>query len=229
MPAEATITIMTMTSTEATLRLLAWLSPAFPVGAFAYSHGLEWAIQAGDVRDEATLGDWLDDVLAHGAGRNDAILLRHAWRARQDELASLCEFAAALAPCWERRKETLAQGEAFARAARVWGGTRLLALPETVAYPIVVGVLAADHGIGEELAAAAYLQAMTSNLISAGVRLIPLGQTAGLRAIVALEPLFTAITTETAGATLDDIGGACFRADIAAMRHETQETRLFRT
>lgn len=229
MPAAATITITTMTSTEATLRLLAWLSPAFPVGAFAYSHGLEWAIEAGDVRDEATLADWLADVLTHGAGRGDAILLRHAWRAREDELASLCEFAGALAPCRERREETLAQGAAFARAARIWGGARLLALPEAVAYPIAVGVLAADHGIGEELAAAAYLQAIATNLISAAVRLVPLGQTAGLRALAALAPSFQEIASETAGATLDDIGGACFRADIAAMRHETQETRLFRT
>ncbi len=228
MPA-ADITITTMTTTEAMLRLLAWLSPAFPVGAFAYSHGLEWAIEAGDVRDEATLGDWLADALTHGAGRNDAILLRHACRARADELASLCDFAAALASSRERREETLAQGAAFVRAAWIWGGARLAALPEAVAYPVAVGVLAADHGIGEELAAAAYLQAMAANLISAAVRLIPLGQTAGLRVLAALEPLFLGIAEETAGATLDDIGGACFRADIAAMRHETQHTRLFRT
>jgi urease accessory protein len=223
--------MMMSTPTETVLRLLAWLSPGFPTGAFAYSHGLEWAVESGDIRDEATLCDWLADVLVHGAGRSDAILLRHARRATElAGLAELCELASAIAPCSERRMETLAQGQAFARAAMAWGGVRLSALlGSDVPYPIAVGALAADHDIDEDATVAAYLQAMAANLISTAVRLVPLGQTAGLRVLVALEPTLLAVAAETRAATLDDLGGACFRSDVAAMRHETQYTRLFRS
>ena len=221
----------TTTHTETTLRLLAWLSPTFPTGAFAYSHGLEWAIETGDIRDETTLRDWLVDVLAHGAGRSDAILLRHARRAADAAtLAELCELGGAIATCRERLMETLAQGDAFAHAAGAWRGGRLTALAgHNLPYPVAVGTLAADHQIDEDATAAAYLQAMATNLISAAVRLVPLGQTAGLRVLVALEPIVVAVAAETRAATLDDLGGSCFRSDIAAMRHETQHTRLFRT
>ena len=221
----------TTTHTETILRLLAWLSPAFPTGAFAYSHGLEWAIECGDIRDETTLRDWLTDLLAHGAGRSDTILLRHARRAADSAtLAELCELGAAIAACRERRMETLAQGEAFARAAAAWGSGRLAALAgHDLPYSVAVGALAADHQIDEDATAAAYLQAMAANLISAAVRLVPLGQTSGLRVLVGLEPTVVAVAAETRTATLDDLGGSCFRSDIAAMRHETQHTRLFRT
>jgi urease accessory protein len=218
------------TTTEALLRLLTWLSPAFPTGAFAYSHGLEWAVETNDVCDEATLNAWLLDVITHGSGRSDVIVLRHACRMDAEALAALGEFALALATCRERRVETSSLGEAFVRAAQPWGGRRLAALAaQAPPYPIAVGALAADHDIDEDMAAAAYLQAMTANLVSAGVRLIPLGQTAGLRVLAALEPRLLALVAETAAATLDDIGSAAIRVDIAAMRHETQYTRLFRT
>jgi len=227
----ATTMSTTTTPIETILRLLAWLSPAFPTGAFAYSHGLEWAIESGDIRDETTLRDWLADVLVHGAGRSDAILLRHARRAANAAtLAQLCELGGAIAACRERLMETLAQGDAFARAAAAWGGGRLAALAgQDLPYPVAVGALAADHQIDEDATAAAYLQAIAANLISAAVRLVPLGQTTGLRVLVALEPTLLAVAAETRTATLDDLGGSCFRSDVAAMRHETQHTRLFRT
>lgn len=215
---------------EALLRLLTWLSPAFPTGAYAYSHGLEWAVEAGDIRDEAGLLGWATDVLAHGSGRHDAILLRHAHRAT--DLADLAELAAAAQPCRERRDEALAQGDAFAIAARVWGAPlldRLQSAGLPVAYPIAVGALARAQGVGEDPAALALLHAFAANLVSAAVRLVPLGQTAGLRTVAALEPVLASIAAQTRHASLDDLGGACFRSDIAAMRHETQHTRLFRT
>ncbi len=206
------------------LRLLIWLSPAFPTGAFAYSHGLEWAVESGDVTDEATLSAWLSDVLAHGSGRNDAILLRHAHRGVPlDELADL---AAAIAPSRERLAETLDQGAAFIAAAAAWQPPPL---PARVAYPVAVGALAGHHRIAEDATAAAYLQAFASNLVSAAVRLIPLGQSAGLRVLAALEPVIGQVAAATRTATLDDIGGCAFRSDLAAMRHETQYTRLFRS
>ncbi len=230
-----------MTEPEALLRLLAWLSPAFPTGGFAYSHGLEWAVEAGDVHDADSLLDWLRDVLAHGSGRSDAILLRHAHRAWGDASAlhGIAALARAVAPSRERRLETVAQGTAFGLAAGAWlsasaspappanDGSVASAVP--IPYPVAVGALAGAHGIPEHHASLAYLHAFTSNLISAGVRLIPLGQSAGVATLAALGPTLLSIADDTSDATLDDIGGCAFRSDIAAMRHETQYTRLFRS
>ena len=230
------MTTRTATPTRMTTdltKLLTWLSPAFPTGAYAYSHGLEWAVEAGDVRNEADLLAWLNDVLRHGSGRADAILLRHAHAARDlDALAAIAELAAAAQPGRERRAETLGQGDAFAIAAEVWGAPLLTALRDSgqpVAYPVAVGALAAAHGVAADPAALAFLHGFAANLVSAAVRLVPLGQTAGLRVQSALEPAVREVTEAARGAALDDLGGACFRSDIAAMRHETQYTRLFRT
>lgn len=210
------------------LRLLAWLSPAFPTGAYAYSHGLEWAVETGDVTDSETLSAWLADVLAHGAGRNDAIVLRHAHRAAADPaaLAELAELAAATAPCRERQAETLDQGAAFVLAGAPWGTPKL---PPRVPYPVAVGAMAGWHGIDEDSTATGYLQAVTGNLISAAVRLVPLGQSAGLAVLASLEPVVLHIAAATRDATLDDLGGCAFRSDMASMQHETQYTRLFRS
>jgi urease accessory protein len=210
------------------LRLLAWLSPAFPTGAYAYSHGLEWAVESRDVTDEATLRDWLTDALMHGSGRNDAILLRHAHRGAGDgvALAEIAELAAAVVASRERQAETLDQGSAFVLAAAAWHPP---ALPVRVAYPVAVGALAGAHGIAEDAVAAAYLQSFAANLISAAVRLVPLGQSAGLRVLASLEAVVLRVAEATRGATLDDLGGCTFRSDIAAMLHETQYTRLFRS
>jgi urease accessory protein len=212
-------------------RLLSWLSPAFPTGAYAYSHGLEWAVETQDVANEASLRAWLADVLAHGSGRTDAILLRHAHRAANDAaaLAGVAELAAAVAPGAERRIEATGQGDAFVLAAAPWMRGALSALEGPVAYPVAVGALAGAHGLDEDAACTGLLQAFTANLISAAVRLVPLGQSAGLRVLAALEPEIIRVADATKTAGLDDIGGFCFRSDIAAMRHETQYTRLFRS
>jgi urease accessory protein len=211
--------------TAALLRLHAWLSPAFPIGAYAYSHGLEWAVECGAVTDGDTLLVWLTDVLIYGSGRNDAILLRHAHRPGSD-CTALNDLAAAIAPSRERRAETLDQGTAFSAAAAAWHPPEL---PERVAYPIAVGALAGRHGVDEDTAAAAYLQSFAVNLISAAVRLVPLGQSAGLRVLAALEPTILRVAADSRAATLDDLGGCAFRSDLAAMHHETQYTRLFRS
>lgn len=212
----------------ALLRLMAWLSPSFPTGAFAYSHGLEWAVEAGDITNETTLQSWLDDVLTYGAGRTDTVLLRHAHRAAAEPAAlrEIADLGCATASCRERQSESLNQGRAFMLAATPWG---IPAAPERIPYPVAVGAVAGAHGIAEDATAAAFLQAFTANLISAVVRLVPLGQTAGLRVLAALEPTILSIATATKSATLDDLGGGAFRSDIAAMRHETQYTRLFRS
>ncbi len=203
--------------------LLTWLSPSFPIGAFAYSHGLEWAVEAGDIRDEPTLESWVADLLQHGSFRTDAILLRHAHRAPETADA-LSDLAEAAAPSRERRDETIGQGTAFALAGAVWGGE-----PARLAYPVAFGALARANTVPEDPAAIGFLHASVANLVSAAIRLVPLGQTAGLRVLAALAPIIQAVAEETRTATLDEIGSACFRSDIAAMRHETQYTRLFRT
>jgi urease accessory protein len=209
----------------ALLRLLTWLSPAFPTGGFAYSHGLEWAVESGDVTTESALIDYLNDLLTHGALRSDAILLRHAHRGEY-----LAELGMALAPSLERRLETSAQGAAFALAAAAWPCPALQTWGDApVPYPIAIGILADAQNVPEDDTALAFLHAATANLISAAIRLIPLGQAAGLGAQAALETTILATANETKTATEQNLGSACWASDIASMRHETQYTRLFRT
>jgi urease accessory protein len=209
-------------------RLLTWLSPAFPTGAFAYSHGLEWAVETRNIRDGETLRDWLDAVIAHGSARTDSILLRHAHRAASNPraLRDVAALALATAGSRERHDEALAQGKAFMRAAAGWG---VPDLPEDTPYSVAVGAMAGRHGIDEDLTTSAWLQTFTSNLISAAVRLVPLGQTTGLQTLAELEPIILHTAAATEAATLDDLGGCAFRSDLAAMCHETQYTRLFRS
>jgi urease accessory protein len=218
--------------------LLAWLSPSYPVGAYAYSHGLEWAVEAGDIADEATLAGWLSDVLEHGAGRNDAILLAHAHRAASaGDLGALAEtndLALALAPSRELRLETGQQGRSFLDATRAaWPASVLkslaAAIPDEVAYPIAVGACAAAHQVPLGPTLEGYLLAFVQNLVSAAVRLAPIGQTGGTRVVAGLAPRVAALAATVPDLTLDDIGGATFRADLGSFLHETQYTRLFRS
>lgn len=235
-----TATSMTEPTAGAALsRLMTWLSPSFPVGAFTYSHGLEWAVEDGTVTSASALVAWLSDILRHGAGRSDAILLVTAFRAategRANDLQEVAELAYALQPSKERRLESGAQGRAFATAiADTWGAPSLADLtgrlaPDPVAYPVALAVAAADHRLSLAETVEAYLTAFAANLVSAAVRAVPLGQTEGQRTIRDLAPVVSAVAAEALIASMDDIGGASLRADIASMAHETQYTRLFRS
>jgi urease accessory protein len=219
-------------------RLMTWLSPAFPVGAFSYSSGIEWAVEAGDIADGATLQDWLASMLADGPGFCDGVFLAQAHRAAacSDDAAlrDVAELAAAFAPSRERHLETSSQGRAFIEIARAaWncdGLDRLVAVcAGSIVYPVAVGVVSAAHAIPLAPTMHAFLHALTSNWISAGSRLIPLGQTDSQRALAALESVVVSTGKRAIDATLDDLGSATFRADLASMRHETQYTRLFRS
>ena len=214
------------------LRLLTWLSPSFPVGAFSYSHGLEWAIEVGEVRDRASLSAWVEDIATHGAGRNDLVLMSEAWHAAMAQdgarLSAVAELAVALSPSAERALETEAQGEAFRQAVGTAWPEAACSLPKTP-YPIAVGVAAAGCGIALKPALTAYLHALAANLVSAGLRLIPLGQSDGVRILAALEAPILAQADWAVNSNLDDLGGFSMIADIASMRHETQYTRLFRS
>lgn len=217
---------------------MTWLSPAYPIGSFSYSSGIEWAIEAGDIADAKALKRWLVVMLKAGGGFCDAVFLVHAHRAIVEEddalLREVAELAAAFAPSKERFLETTAQGQAFLATAReAWPCAaidRLLKVWDgPVALPIAVGVACAGHGVPVSPAAHAYLQALMANLISAGVRLIPLGQTDGQRLIAALESDIAATAQRALRARLDDAGTSAFRADLASMHHEMQYTRLFRS
>ncbi|MEA2879054.1 MAG: urease accessory protein [Hyphomicrobiales bacterium] len=227
-----------MTEQSALYRLMAWLSPAYPVGAFSYSSGIEWAVESGDITDAEMLQRWLAVTIAEGSGFCDAVFFVHAHRAAtagdDNALREVAELAAAFAPSKERHLETTAQGRAFVEATRAaWPCAaldRLAAIWDgAIAYPVAVGVAAAGHGVAVEPALNAYLHAVTANFISAGVRLIPLGQTDGQRLLAAFEPIVAATAARALSIPLDQVGGAAFRADITSMRHETQYTRLFRS
>ena len=263
-----------MTSDAQQLQLLlAWMSPAFPIGGFAYSHGLEFAIDARQVSDAATLRQWIEDVLTRGSGWNDAVLFARCW---DEDASALNELALALAGSRERYLETTSLGNAFLQAADSWRAPEDCAEPQpklvspaqagaqekqdtlqpwipafarktirgaaratashapTVAdseltYPVAAGTFCRAAGIERAAALLAFLQGFASTLISVAVRLIPLGQTQGLATIRDLMPVIAATAARAASATLDDLGSSTIGADIAAMKHETQYSRVFRT
>ena len=223
---------------DAAALLQVWLSPSFPVGAFAYSHGLEAAAANGWVRDRDSLKSWLRDLVEQGSLRNDLILLAAAWRAANagddKALATVAETGLALQPSAERYLETTTQGQAFLyqiEAAWPCDTVRRLraAHHSEVSYPIAVGTAAAGHEIGLAPTLIAYGLAFIGNLVSAALRLSVLGQTDGQRVIAALLPDVEAASHKAVAATLDDLGGAVFASDLASLHHETQYTRLFRS
>jgi urease accessory protein len=215
--------------TGALLRLLTWLSPSFPVGAFAFSHGLESAIDARQITDADTLYDWVRTLLEHGSGWNDLVLFAEAHAAAGDpaRLQDVADLAVALGGTRERRLETLALGAAFIAASAPWcedAGD----LPDAP-YPVAVGRLAAAEGVPLEPALTAYAHAFAATLVTAATRLVPLGQGDMVRVTKRLEPVILDAANRAADSTLDDLGSAAILSEIAAMRHETMETRLFRS
>ncbi|WP_262690840.1 urease accessory protein UreF [Kordiimonas aestuarii] len=228
-----------MTSTRDTegralYRLMTWLSPSYPVGAYTYSHGLEYAVEAGWVTDRASTQGWVGDIVSHGGGFSDAVLLAAAYEAGGNELSEVAELALAFAPTAELALESKMQGNAFLemtskawpqagleRLISVWGGP--------YPYPVVVGVAARGAGIALLQVLEAYLHAFAANLVSAAVRLIPLGQTDGQLIMAALESVVAAAALEAVATPPDDLATTAFMADVASMKHETQYTRLFRS
>ncbi|WP_244610571.1 urease accessory protein UreF [Microvirga pakistanensis] len=218
----------------AILPLFAWLSPSYPVGCYAYSHTLEWAVETGDVTNEETLVAWLTDQLLLGFGRNDAILLGEAYRAVRDRDASALEgvndLALALSPSAELYLETSQQGRSFLDATiAAWPSSRLILIEGDVAYPVAVGMAAAAHDIPLSIVSSAYLFGFVQTFVSAAIRLAPIGQTAGIRVCSALSATVQMVAEKTLNLSLDHIGSAMFRADLGSFHHENQYTRLFRS
>jgi urease accessory protein len=233
------MTVMTTTITEASLaRLLTWLSPSYPVGAYSYSHGLEMAVETGAVHDRATLAAYVESVLEAGAGRIDAALLAAAFRAAETADDTALDAVAELAAAWrgtaELALETMAQGNAFLRVTNVaWPDARLAAFTTRhkggMAHPVAYGASAAWHNIPLRTALFGFLSGFAANLVSAGVRLVPLGQTDGQIATASLLPALEAATEAGLAADLDRLGNAAPVLDLFSLRHETQYTRLFRS
>ena len=251
----ALITTMTIEATQLLL-LLNWMSPAFPTGAFAYSHGLEWAIGDGAVSSADDLKTWIEDLITRGSGWNDAVIFARCW---DDEAGGLNELALAMCASKERHLETTQRGAAFAIAADIFfpsplagegpakpgmrGWFRAAGVPssgaarhllpqgekEEIAYPVAAGMACAAMGIAKSHALLAFLQGFSNALVSVAVRLVPLGQTAGLQVIRDLLPVIAATAERAAVATLNDLASITIGADIAAMKHETQHSRIFRT
>jgi urease accessory protein len=223
-----------MSATE--LPLAVWFSPMFPVGAFAYSHGLEWAQEAGDITDADDLRDWLTTLAQRGALHNDAIVLGEAYGAALQEdaqrLAEINELALAMATSRERRLETATQGNAFLLAIKKsWPceNLDLLDASQDVAYPVAVALATAGHNLPLDATLGMFCLGFVSNLVSAAIRLGIIGQTDGQRVLAALVPIIRETARECAGNDLDDLGGSAFRSDLASLCHERQYTRLFRS
>lgn len=206
------------------LLLLNWISPAFPTGAFAYSHGLEWAVEAGIVKTREDVRQWIDDLLTRGSAWNDAVIFARCW---EDGHGSLNNLALALCSSRERWLETTQLGRAFGIAARVF--TLLQEGEDDVAYPVAAGTACAAMGIGRDQALLAFLQGFAAALASVAVRLVPLGQTAGLEVLRDLMPVIATSARRAEASSLDDLGSITLLSDIAAMKHETQHSRVFRT
>lgn len=215
-------------------RLLSWLSPSYPVGSFSYSHGIEQAVEDGVIRTASDASRWIADLLEFGAGRIDGAALADACRAFPDmaRLQDIAELAVALSPSRELRLEATAQGNAFWKICTdVWPvpGLEAARLPFDVTHAVAFGWFAAGHAIPLAPAMTGYFHAFAANLVSATVRLVPLGQTDGQRCMLALEDPVARVAEDCLDLKIDGVRTSTIASDIASMRHETQRTRLFRS
>jgi urease accessory protein len=216
-------------------RLLAWLSPAYPIGAFSYSHGVETAVEEGFIKDRASLVTWLETVLRDGTGRVDGALLAAAWRAADARdwhlFGKIAERAAAWRGTSEMALESRQQGGSFLSITRTaWPHPDFDAVEGELALPVAVALATALHEVALATALEGYLHAFTANLISAAVRSVPLGQTDGQIALATLEPAVRQTVEAALAVTdLDEVGTATPLLDWCSLRHETQYTRLFRS
>lgn len=224
---------------DATYRLLVWTSPSYPIGAFSYSHGLEWAVEQGRVVDVATLVDYIAAVIERGGGWVDGVLFAHAYRAAagDDEAAldDLAELANAFRASSETALEARQQGAAFLLVTRkAWPHPQLDAFAQrhadvAVAHCVTMALACAAHRVALHAALHAYLHSVAANLVSAGVRLVPLGQTDGQHALAQLRSIVARATDAALTTALDDLGTSSPQLELCSMHHETQYTRLFRS
>ena len=223
------------------IKLHTWLSPNFPVGAYVYSHGIEFAVEEGLVTDADTLQNWIKGVLTYGTGCKDGILFSETWKAASENndvrLLELSEMARVFQPTAEMEIESHAQGNAFIDAiCAAWPSNQLNRISsylkqdnKNISYSVAVALVSAMHGIALGDALSAYLNAFSSNLVSAGVRLIPIGQTMGLKVLAGLADTILTVKEISLTSSPNNLGSATLVVDWTSARHETQYTRLFRS
>ena len=214
------------TEPQQLLQLLAFMSPAFPVGGFAYSHGLEWAIDDGMVKSADDVREWIEALLVHGSGWNDAVLFSTSYDASDEVRMEIDELALALAASRERTLETSDLGQSFAKAVATLSASETMNFQT---YPVAVAAACQKTCIDKRSGLLAYLQAFSNSLIAVAVRLVPLGQTKGLEVMRELLPFIVTTVERALKASLDDLGSSTLLSDISAMRHETQYSRVFRS
>ena len=219
------VELIAMTTNLSDHKIMAWLSPAYPIGAYSFSHGLEQAIESKTVSDKGSLFLWLCQILHFGSGRNDAILLANAYRSSEKKLGELIEFAEAFAGTKERHLETIQQGTAF---AKITASVYDISIPPCP-LPIAVGYASKIEKIELNKLLPLYLHAFVANLISVAVRFIPIGQTDGQKILLCLFDTIENIAKQTIDLELQDLCSSCFLNDIDTMNHETMNTRIFRS
>jgi len=213
--------------------LQTWMSPAFPTGAYACSHGIESAIAENYINDAASCQAWILDILQYGSGWNDAVFLKAAWtasaKADYHALAEYNELALALQSGQERWLETTQLAASFLQASELWQESSLIELTGITgpfALPVVIGTFTATQQLPLKSLLPAYLQSSSSNLIWIATRLIPLGQSEALRIIASLESRICAIAKRAGNSCLDDLGSSALLADIVSLRHEKLGSRI---
>lgn len=220
-------------------RLLQLASPALPVGAYTYSQGLEWAIEAGTVGDEASAGRWIGDLLTHGIARCEAPLLAQAMLAWQNdahgEAARLNDVFLASRETAELRAETVQMGFSLRRLLAELGSLplrevhdRIADWPE-VAFPIVWAGVAAAWQIDRRAALTAYLWCWAENQTMAALKAVPLGQAAGQRLLATLATRLPDLATVALDQPEAEWCNLAPAFALACCRHETQYSRLFRS
>lgn len=226
-----------MTTSLALQQLLAWTSPAYPIGAYTYSHGLEAAVESGAVTTPGALHDYVLAALSGGGIWVDAALFAQAWRAWDDAgmLEDIASLAAAFRATSETALESHQQGKSFLSITRkAWPHPALDAFAaqrgqRPIAHCVALAVACGCHGVDLKSALEAFLHGAAANLVSAGVRLIPLGQSDGQITTARLSAQCAAIAEKAMATHIDEIGASAVQVDMACLTHETQYTRLFRS
>ena len=231
--------MMSAPTSMALLRLMQLVSPALPVGAYTYSQGLEWAVESGRIRDEASAGAWIGDLMRHGIGRFEAplvaLLMRHWANGNGAEITRLNADFLASRESAELRAETVQMGFSLNRLLadlrdptldRLRSG--LAEFPE-IAFPTVWAGLAAAWSIDPQTAVCGYLWAWAENQVMAALKAVPLGQASGQRLLAELGQAVPAIAETALTLNECDWSNLTPAFSLCCTRHENQYSRLFRS
>jgi urease accessory protein len=201
--------------------LFSWFSPNFPIGSFNFSHGLEAAVEMKFIHDSFTLENWISNLITDGSGKTDVILLSNAYRGK-----NINELALALCPSKERWIESIKLGKSFSKNIRDnWSYN----IEDELAFPVALGKAGSFFSIPLDQLLIIFLQSFASNLITFGMKHIPLGQSAGQKILINLIPVIQAQSMKYKNYDITDIGSSAFISDLASMYHENLKNRIYQT